>query len=337
MSDLPLDHLKRLSPREAWGNEATDFTPWLAREENFAVLAEALHFMDAEVEGTEHAVGSFSADIIARDRDGYILVENQLEQTDHTHLGQIMTYLAGLEGAVKIVWVSTKVREEHRASIDWLNAHTPDDFSFFAVELELFQIGTSPAAPHFHVVAKPNEWSRHVSQRARQLTESATNDRQQRYMEFWGAFGDYLSEHDPSFSRRTPSKDYWWTFGIGRSGFTLQVSAGARDHWITASVICNIDPEKLVFDHFASEKEEIEAEIGEPLRWLRLDDAKMWEINMVWREIDPMDRAHWPEYFAWYWVKMQKLRSAFTDRIRTVDLDALKSRQLSTGSEEASA
>lgn len=200
MSSVSLDHLKRLSPRDAWSNEATDFTPWLAKDENFSVLADALHFTDAEVEATEHSVGSFSADIIARDRDGYILVENQLEQTDHTHLGQILTYLAGLDGAVKVVWVSTKVREEHRAAVDWLNAHTPDDFSFFAVELELFQIGTSPAAPHFHVVAKPNEWSRHVTQRSRQLSETATSDRQQRYMDFWTAFGSTL----PNMTQATP-------------------------------------------------------------------------------------------------------------------------------------
>lgn len=333
MTGIPLDHLKRLSPRDAWGNEATAFTPWLAREENFSVLAEALHFMDTEVEGTERAVGSFSADIVARDRDGYILVENQLEQTDHTHLGQIITYLAGLEGAVKVVWVSTKVREEHRAAVDWLNVHTPDDFSFFAVELELFQIGSSPAAPHFHVVAKPNEWSRHVSQRARQLNESATNDRQLRYMEFWEAFGDYLTEVDPSFVRRTPSKDYWWTFGIGRSGFILQVTAGGRDHWITASIVCNIDPEKLAFDQFDAEKEQIEAEVGEPLRWLRINNAKAWEINMIWRDVDPMDRERWPEYFAWYWDKMQKLRKVFTDRVRSIDFDALKARRVSSGQE----
>ena len=100
MSNVSLDQLKRLSPRDVWSHEATDFTPWLAKEENFAVLAEALHFTDAEVEGTEHAVGSFSADIIARDRDGYVLVENQLEQTDHTHLGQIFTYAAGVDAVI---------------------------------------------------------------------------------------------------------------------------------------------------------------------------------------------------------------------------------------------
>ncbi len=324
MSGTPLDHLKRLSPRDAWTNEAYDFTPWLAEAENFAVLAEALHFVDAEVEGTEHAVGSFSADIIARDRDGYILVENQLEQTDHTHLGQILTYLAGLEGPVKVVWVSTSVREEHRAAIDWLNSHTPDEFAFFAVELELFQIGSSPAAPHFYVVAKPNEWSRHVTQRARQLSETATSERQQRYMEFWGAFGDYLLEHDPSYTRRTPGKEYWMTFGIGRTGYSLSLAAGGRDHWIKASLVCSNDGEKLVFDHFKQHRSEIEAEFGEALDWLRIDDYRAWEIEIRWVGVDPMDSARWPEYFEWYWDKLQKLRKTFSDRVRKLDLEQIK-------------
>ncbi|PWE28424.1 DUF4268 domain-containing protein [Maritimibacter sp. 55A14] len=324
MSHVSLDHLKRLSARDAWSNEATDFTPWLAREENFTVLAEALHFIDAEVEGTEHSVGNFSADIIARDRDGFILVENQLEQTDHTHLGQILTYLAGLDGSVKVVWVSTKVREEHRAAVDWLNAHTPDDFSFFAVELELFQIGSSPAAPHFHVVAKPNEWSRHVTQRARRLSETAMSDRQQRYMEFWGAFGDFLAEKDPSYSRRTPSKDYWWSFGIGRSGYSLNLSAGGRDHWISASIVCSNDGEKIVFDHFLSQRSEIEKEMGEELTWRRLEEYIAWDINLTWKGADPMDTERWPEYFRWYWEKMQKLRAAFSQRIRSLDIDQLR-------------
>lgn len=91
---------------------------------------------------------------------------------------------AGLDGAVKVVWVSTKVREEHRAAVDWLNVHTPDDFGFFAVELELFQIETSPAAPHFHVVAKPNEWSRHVSKHPQAVSASALNATLQQYRDY---------------------------------------------------------------------------------------------------------------------------------------------------------
>ncbi|MGR3373715.1 DUF4268 domain-containing protein [Pseudooceanicola nanhaiensis] len=319
-----MDHLKRLSPRHAWTNEATDFTPWLAMEENFSVLAETLLFTDAEVEATERSVGSFSADIIARDRDGYVLVENQLEQTDHQHLRQIMTYLAGLDGPVKVVWVSTKVREEHRAAVDWLNAHTPDDFSFFAVELELFQIGSSPAAPHFSVVAKPNEWSRHVTQRARQLSETATSDRQQRYMEFWGAFGEYLAEHDPSYTRRTPSKDYWMTFGIGRSGYHLSLSAGGRDHWLKASLNCTTDSDKIVFDFFERHRSEIDSEFGEALEWQRLDSSIAWDIGVRWEGVDPMDRSRWAAYFEWYWDKLQKLRSTFPQRARSLELQAIE-------------
>lgn len=323
MSNLPLDHLKRLMPRDAWANEATDFTPWLARQENFAVLADALHFTDAEVEATEHAVGSFSADIIARDRDGYVLIENQLEQTDHTHLGQILTYLAGLDGAVKVVWVSTKVREEHRAAVDWLNAHTPDDFSFFAVELELFQIGSSPAAPHFHVVAKPNEWSRHISGRAKALVEAPMDDRQKRYKEFWTGFSDYLSEHDPQYGNSTPPKDHWWAFGIGRTGFSLTVSAGGRDHWICTDVFFHDDADKLIFGHFFQQRSEIEETFGSELEWERLENRKGSRVSIRVRDVDPMNSEKWPEYYSWFLENMQNFRRSFSKRIRELDMDAL--------------
>lgn len=323
MSGVSLDHLKRLSPRDAWVNEAADFTPWLAREENFVVLADTLHFTDAEVEGTEHSVGSFSADIVARDRDGYILVENQLDQTDHTHLGQILTYLAGLDGSVKVVWVSTKVREEHRAAVDWLNAHTPDDFSFFAVELELFRIGNSPAAPHFHVVAKPNEWSRHVSSRAKSIAETPMDDRQRRYKEFWTGFANYLAENDPNYGNSLPPKDHWWNFGIGRTDFSLVVSAGGRDHWISAEVFFHNDADKLIFDHFHGQRQEIEAEFAAPLEWERLDGKKGSRVAIRVRDVDPMQRDKWPEYYAWYFDQMQRFRSCFSQRIRELDLDAL--------------
>ncbi|WP_116087778.1 DUF4268 domain-containing protein [Tropicimonas sp. IMCC34011] len=336
MSGLPLDHLKRLSPREAWSKEATDFTPWLAREENFAVLAGALHFMDAEVEGTEHAVGDFSADIIARDRDGYILVENQLEQTDHTHLGQILTYLAGLDGPVKVVWISTKVREEHRAAIDWLNGHTPDDFSFFAVELELFKIGSSPAAPHFYVVAKPNEWSRHVSKRAQAFSGTAINSAQQQYRDYWGAFSDYLSESDAGFAISTPSKRMWQTFSIGRSGYKLSTLASARDRWLGVEIYIDNDPEKLVFDHLHGLMPEIEKSFGGDLTWERLDSGKASRIVVRQHQTDPMDQSRWTEYFEWYLDHMKRLRIAFSNHIRNIDLSDLKRRAETVRSEQAS-
>lgn len=336
MTDVPLDHLRKLEPREAWSNEAVDFTPWLAREENFQVLADTLHLVDAEVEATEHTIGSFSADIVARDRDGTILIENQLEQTDHTHLGQILTYLAGLKGALKVVWIATKVREEHRAAIDWLNAHTPEGFSFFAVELELYRIGDSPAAPYFHVAARPNEWSRHVSARARQISETALTEREQRYVEYWTAVGRFLNEHDPDFSNPSPPKGHWWSLGIGKSFFALTLLSVMRDHWIGVELYCSNDEDKFIFDHFHEMKEEIESEFGEPLEWERLDGRKGSRIAIRLRNADPGDNNRWPDYFAWYRDKMQRFRRCFAGKLKDLDVDALAGSASQTANEQPS-
>ena len=323
MSRVPLGHLRRLSPRDAWANEALDFTPWLSEEAHFQALADTLHFTDAEVEATEQSIGAFSADIIARDRDGLILIENQLEQTDHGHLGQVLTYLAGLDEPAKVVWISTKVREEHRAAIDWLNANTPSDYAFFAVELEVFQIGDGPAAPHFHVAARPNEWSRHVSARTREAADSPKTEAQRFYFGYWSAFAEYLAEHDPSYANHTPAKGQWWGFGIGRAGFNISMLASMRDKWVGAELWIQNDPDKHIFDHLAKEREAIEADFGEPLIWERLDGGKGSRIAIRWQGADPMDETKWPEFHHWYFDKMAALRRTFTGRLRALDLEAV--------------
>ena len=320
---MELDKLRRVETRAVWPHEAHDFTPWLALDENFQALAETLHFIDAEVDSVEHSVGDFSADIVGHDRDGTILIENQLEQTDHTHLGQILTYLGGLDGSVKIVWVATKIREEHRAAVDWLNAHTSDDFAFFAVELEVFRIGGGPAAPHFHVAARPNAWSRHVTARARQLSEGALDERQQRYRSFWTAWMTYLSDKDTSLASMTPPKGHWWQFQAGRTHFAFSLSANKRDSLIGVELYCGQDEDKAVFEHFLADKDAIEAELGEPLEWERLDGKKASRLVVKKRDIDPDEEAVWPSIFEWYWPRLQKFRSVFEPRVKALDLDAL--------------
>src|SRR5688572_3350887 len=153
--------------REAWESESGDFTPWLAQEENIEQLSEALG-LELEVEAQEKDVGPFRADILCKNTvDGtWVLIENQLERTNHGHLGQLLTYAAGLE-AVTIVWISQRFTEEHRATLDWLNQITDERFNFFGVEVELFRIGTSPLAPNFKVVSKPNDWSKTVTDAAK--------------------------------------------------------------------------------------------------------------------------------------------------------------------------
>jgi Domain of unknown function (DUF4268) len=324
MNKPSLANLVRVEPREAWQSESGDFTPWLAQEQNFKVLADTLHFTEAEVETTERAIGSFSADIVARDRDGTILIENQLEQTDHTHLGQLLTYLAGLDGPVKVVWIATKIREEHRAAIDWLNANTPDEYAFFAVELEVYRIGESPAAPYFHVAARPNEWSRHARARTKELAEAPQNERQQRYVAFWSAVARYLSEHDANFTGASPPKDHWWSLGIGRTHFSLTLISAMRDKWIGAEVFLHKDEDKLIFDYFFAQRSAIESEFGSALEWERLDGQKGSRIAIRKRGVDPSDNERWPEFAAWYLDQMQRLRRCFAQRIRELDVDALR-------------
>ena len=172
MSVIPeLGTLLDVSLRDAWSHEAHSFTPWLA--DHLDVLAQKLG-IPLELEGQEVPVDTFSADILDRNPidDTLVLIENQLEGSDHTHLGQIMTYLAGLE-ARTIVWVAADLREPHLSALKWLNDHTDESFAFFAVKVKAVRIGDSPIAPVFEVLARPNNWERRVhaiAQETRQMS-----------------------------------------------------------------------------------------------------------------------------------------------------------------------
>jgi hypothetical protein len=150
-----LGRLKQVPVREFWRHEASDFTPWLAREDNIALLSETVG-LELMVEAQEKNVGPFRADILCKDSlaNAWVLIENQLERTDHSHLGQLLTYAAGLQAAT-IIWVAERFTEEHRAALDWLNEITDERFNFFGIEIELWQIDSSPLAPNFKRSASP--------------------------------------------------------------------------------------------------------------------------------------------------------------------------------------
>lgn len=192
MTDVRFDRLSDVALRDAWKHEALAFTPWLAQ--NIDHIADAVD-RQFELIGTEVPVGSFSADILARNLqdDSVVLIENQLEQTDHTHLGQIMTYLAGLE-AKTVIWIAPSFREPHLSAIRWLNQHTADGFAFFALRLRVVRIGDSPYAPIFEVVEKPNNWERGLQAKA----EAASGDLKLRRVAFWTA---YLDRHPGAAER----------------------------------------------------------------------------------------------------------------------------------------
>lgn len=188
MESIPIEfgRLDEVLARDAWHHEALALTPWLAA--NLDRLENVLG-MKLELEGTEFKVESFSADILARDLEtgGRVLIENQLEQSDHVHLGQIMTYLAGLQ-AETMVWIAPSFREPHLSAIRWLNEHTVEPFAFFAVKLRVVRIADSPYAALFEVVEKPNAWDRQVQEKAREA--AGLSGIGQKRLAFWSHFID---------------------------------------------------------------------------------------------------------------------------------------------------
>ena len=185
---MEFGELQDVDLREAWPNEASDFTPWLA--ENLERLSAVIR-LPLELEATEVSVEGFSADILARiPADGsLVVIENQLEGTDHTHLGQILTYLAGLE-AQTVIWIARRFHSAHLSAIRWLNEHTTGPFAFFAVTVRVVRIGDapSPVAPLFEVVERPDEWNRQV-QVANQTSDNSRLLELRRFrQDFWQSY-----------------------------------------------------------------------------------------------------------------------------------------------------
>ncbi len=222
----PLGRLESVDIREYWAGEATDFTPWLAQPENIAILGDAIA-LDLEVEAQEKQVGPFRADILCKETTTghYVLIENQLDKTDHPHLGQLMTYAAGLD-AVTIVWIARRFTDEHRAALDWLNRITNEAINFFGLEIELWRIGQSALAPKFNVVCLPNDWVPAVRQAA---ASGRISDLQQLHLDFWTQFRDFVEKRGSPVRVGKPWPGHWMNVAVGRSNFTLVAVNGMRD------------------------------------------------------------------------------------------------------------
>jgi len=166
------------SSADGWDHEAHDFTPWLA--ENLGLLGEELG-LALRLREREAAVGRYSLDLLLEDAQGRtVIVENQFGQTDHDHLGKLLTYCAGAEAEV-VVWLAESLTDEHVAALEWLNENTVAGVGFFGVELGLLKIDDSRPAPHFRVVVQPNEWKK----RARPESQAVESWN-------WSAFGEAL-------------------------------------------------------------------------------------------------------------------------------------------------
>ena len=289
--------------RSIWPHEALNFTPWVA--ENVDLLADAVG-LDITVDQTESSVGDFNVDIYASETgtDRKIIIENQLEDTDHDHLGKLITYASG-KGADVVIWVVKHAREEHKAAVEWLNNHTDDKIGFFLCEIKLFQIGDSQIAPAFTVVERPNDWTKEIRK-----TASANSTQQQR-LEYWQAFNDYAFS-DANFSRifnkRKPTTDHWMDFSIGSSACHIAVSQIQKRKAVDVELYINDDKE--LFKSLFAHKDEIEKNMEMELEWKELPERKASRI-LIEKTVDLDDRATWPEQFDYIMDTCIKMKRAF--------------------------
>ena len=326
MTGLDLGSIENVNPRNVWPNEANDFTPWLANHVD--LLAAALG-LDIEIEQSEAAVGAFSLDLLGRESgsDRVVIIENQLERTDHAHLGQLLAYAAGLDARI-VVWISPAVRDEHREAIHWLNEQTTDSVAFFAVELEVWRIGDSLPAPRFNVVARPSGFQREVVRG----TTTAPSERSIRYQKFFRDLVKRLHAEKPGFTRANPDLvryDNWAGFGAGRSGFNIEAAFSWGDRFRVGLAINTSAGDKArnkaAFDALHTQQEAVERELGVSLEWERLDE---WVMSRVaaYRSgsIDSADdvlEAHQD----WAVNLLPRFRHVFAPRISDLNLDALTS------------
>jgi hypothetical protein len=326
MSEKQLGRMHKVELRQVWNSEAADFTPWLALEENLKLLGEAIG-IELELEAQEKLVGPFRADILCKDTasDGWVLIENQLERTDHSHLGQLLTYASGLS-AVTIIWIAERFTEEHRATLDWLNERTDEKINLFGLEIELWQIGSSPIAPKFNIVSQPNDWSRTVQQAASGSGEVTQHRMLQQ--KFWTAFRQYMEARKSFVRCQKPLPRHWTSHPIGRSGAHLSSvvslwnsETNERGSEIRAELYLKGVNAKKEFFALEKQKDVIEQELGFTLGWHNPENAAMCKLYTR-MDADFTNESLWPQQFEWLRERLEKLHTVFSPIMKKMKVEA---------------
>ena len=324
------DALGTLEPvqlRDIWQSESSNFTPWLAKEENIERLGKAIG-IELEVQAVEEHVGSFRADILARDTltDRVVLIENQLEGTDHSHLGQLVTYAAGLE-ATTIIWIAANFREEHRAALDWLNNATDSSVSFFGIQIELWKIGDSAAAPRFTLASKPNDWAKTVHRIRAQADNEGLNSGQQQRLAFWTAFDQHLNAGSTGKTFK-PAAAANCRFSAGKSHVQIECVGHFQDNRLTVNLTMGSDTAHRHFVILHRDRDLIEQEFGEPLQWHFDPSRKGTYITVERTDVKLSDEQAWPEIHAWLEDYVARFDAVFRKRVQALDASSVTNDEL---------
>jgi hypothetical protein len=311
-----LGRLQRRDPREIWKHEALDFTKWLLQ--NIEVLGEALG-LEIDVQA-EVGVGAFAVDLAGTDIGSGrpVIVENQLGGTDHGHLGQLLTYAAGLDASI-VVWISPQFRDEHRQALDWLNSHTTEGIDFFGIELEVVHIGDSLPAPHLKLVAQPNEWAKGT--KAAAAAQAQPSKRAMAYKAFFEGALARLKELRPGITTASRVQaQNWFTFGAGRSYLAYSWSFTGTGKFRAELYIDapTQDAAKATFEEFKAKAAAIEAGVGQPVAWERMDDRRASRIAVYHDVTGDVDFASQPELIEWAAKTMVTLNDVLRPLIKAL-------------------
>ena len=312
MEEKKLGKLKKVELREFWRNEASDFTNWLAQEENLSLLGEEIG-IDIKLIQTEANVGSFNIDILAEEENTgrKIIIENQLELTNHDHLGKIITYASGYNSEINI-WIVKDVKDEHKQAIDWLNEHTDEGINFFIAKMELWQIGDSSIAPKFHLISKPNDWAKTIkkSMAVGRLTEAKVLQ-----LDFWGKFKEYAKNKKTKLKLRTTSPQHWYDISFGSSEAHISLTINTREDLLGCEIY--IPNSKELFFKLKENKEKIEREIGKRLQWMELPGRKASRIKLpIETENEITQTNDWNSYFEELIVYAEEFQRVFSRYIK---------------------
>jgi len=303
-----LGKLVEVDIREIWKNEATDFTKWLASEENLSALGDEIGIGISLIK-TEARVGAFSADILAEEEKTgrKIVIENQLEQTDHDHFGKLFTYGSGYNASI-LIWVCREVRDEHRQAIDWLNDRTDNDLHMFVIKMEVWKIGDSSPAPKFQIICSPNNWAKTV----KVIDPDNLSGTKLLQLEFWTEFNGYLQEIRSPLKSREPQPRYFYDVaidGIPRTQAYLSLTVSLRSDFIRCEFY--IRNNKELYHKMYKHKAEIEAELGYELIWEELPEAKASSIYSKKENVKVKDRKTWQSSHKWLMETANKFSEVF--------------------------
>lgn len=302
---MSLGKLKKVELREGWRHEATDFTQWLAKEENLALLSNEIGF-DIKLIQTEAKVGSFNVDILGEEENtgNKIIIENQLEITDHDHLGKIITYASGYDARV-IIWVVKDVREEHRRAIDWLNENTNEEIGFYLLKIELWQIADSPLAPKFEIISKPNDWAKAVKS---SVESTELTDTKIKQLQFWDAFKSYARQTSTSLRFQKSYPQHWTNISIGSSDCHIALTINSRENLFGVELY--IPDNKDLYLKLVGVKSQIESELSEKVEWMELPEKKASRIKVSYHGYFEQEK-NWETYFSWLLGVAEKFKSVF--------------------------